>query len=195
MESFGEILTHYAQTFGDLDLLNHPATWKIANPKFDIEQGLKYYLGNRAIWLPEYDEICNWLEDTRGQGLMCIGNCGRGKSLVCSKILPIVLYKHFSLVSKRYSMQDLSNNLDEALQQRFIILDDVGTEEMRVKYGEKRTPFAEIVDQAERKGNTMVITSNLTTQDFQAKYGERVVDRLRELTKLVAFQGKSLRGK
>ena len=31
--------------------------------------------------LPEYDEVIDWMYDTRGVGLLLIGDCGRGKAL------------------------------------------------------------------------------------------------------------------
>lgn len=192
---FSEYVQHYAETFGSEDLVKKPTHFRIANARQDIVSGLKYYIGDKAKWVKGYDEIVDWLEDNRGKGLLCMGSCGRGKTLICSKIIPIVLYKHFGFVFARYSMQDLANNLDEALDKKLLVIDDVGTENMSVKYGERRQPFAEIVDNAEKNATTMIVTTNLTAEELQEKYGVRVLDRLKEVTRLVMLEGESMRGR
>ena len=45
-------------------------------------------VGDRAQWPDEYDQIAAWLSDNQGKGLMLIGDCGRGKSLITTEILP-----------------------------------------------------------------------------------------------------------
>lgn len=192
---FNDLVQHYASVFGNDDLVKQPVHFRISNAKIDIKSGLRYYLGDRASWKQEYDEIALWMENNQGKGLLCVGGCGVGKTLICSKIIPIVLYKHFNFVLSRYSMQDLANNLDEALEKKMIVIDDVGTEYMSVKYGERRQPFAEIVDKAEKNASMLIITTNLTTEELQEKYGTRVIDRLKELTKQVTIHGESLRGR
>lgn len=64
---------------------------------------------------------------------------------------------------------------------------------MSVKYGEKRLSFAELVDEAEKKGKLLIISTNLSLSELQQKYGERTVDRLRAITTPVVFKGDSLR--
>ena len=34
--------------------------------------------------LPEYEQITDWMTDTDGRGLLLIGDCGRGKSIVAT---------------------------------------------------------------------------------------------------------------
>lgn len=72
-------------------------------------------------------------------------------------------------------------------------IDDIGTEFLSVKYGEKRLSFAELVDEAEKKGKLLIVTTNLSLSELQQKYGERTLDRLRAITTPVVFKGDSLR--
>ena len=53
--------------------------------------------------------------------------------------------------------------------------------------------FAEIVDQAEKKGKLLIISTNLNKDKLIEMYGERVFDRLCKLTKRILFTGKSMR--
>jgi DNA replication protein len=64
---------------------------------------------------------------------------------------------------------------------------------MSVKYGEKRLAFPELVDEAEKKGKLLIVTTNLSIQELKEKYGERTVDRLRAITTPILFKGESLR--
>ena len=51
----------------------------------ECKKALSFYfqkLDNTASsfqWLPEYDEIADWMSDTQGKGLLLMGSCGRGK--------------------------------------------------------------------------------------------------------------------
>lgn len=134
-----------------------------------------------------------WLTDNKGRGLLCIGNCGRGKTLICGKIIPVLLNHHCNKVVSCYDAQQLNADLDAVKQKHIIYVDDIGTEFLSVKYGEKRLSFAELVDEAEKKGKLLIITTNLSLSELQQKYGERTVDRLRAITTPVVFKGDSLR--
>jgi DNA replication protein DnaC len=74
-----------------------------------------------------------------------------------------------------------------------VVLDDVGTEEQFVKYGERRWIFPEIVDRSEQKENILIITTNLAAEEIERKYGIRTRDRLRAICTPVLFKGESLR--
>ena len=87
----------------------------------------------------------------------------------------------------------MNAKLDEVKQKHIIYIDDVGTENLSVKYGEKRLAFAELADEAEKKGKLLILTTNLTIEELREKYGERTIDRLRAITKTVLFSGVSLR--
>ena len=87
----------------------------------------------------------------------------------------------------------MNANLEEVKKKHIIYIDDVGTENLSVKYGEKRLAFAELADEAEKKGKLLILTTNLTIDELREKYGERTIDRLRAITKTVLFSGISLR--
>lgn len=74
-----------------------------------------------------------------------------------------------------------------------LAIDDLGME-----YADAKGSFAALFDglfntrYAERLKT--VITTNLTAQDFKARYGERVADRIREAGRFVELNEQSLRG-
>lgn len=156
-------------------------------------KGIQFFAGNAASWQDEYNDVANWLTNNKGRGLLCLGNCGRGKTLLCGKIIPVLLNHYCRKIVSCYDAQQLNAELDAVKRKHIIYIDDIGTEFLSVKYGEKRLAFAELVDEAEKKGKLLIISTNLSLSELQQKYGERTVDRLRAITTPVVFKGDSLR--
>lgn len=156
-------------------------------------KGIKYFTGETAKWLPEYEKIAEWLTDNKGRGLLCVGNCGRGKTVICGKILPILLHCYKKKILSMYDAIQMNKEFEEMKKKRLVMIDDLGIESEAVDYGERRMVFPELADIAEKQGNFLVVTTNLSLDELTEKYGERTIDRLRSITKVVFFKGKSLR--
>ena len=167
----------------------------IDNAKLLLCNGLKYYCGEGAVWQPEYEEVAEWLTDNKGRGLWLCGECGRGKTLIGAKILP-VLFNFYHFPKKTitlYDAKDLNSKFNDIVTKHIIYIDDVGKESVEVSYGNRNLRFPDIVDEAEKKGNLLMFSTNLSQEKIVEKYGERTVDRLRAITKKIVFRGKSLR--
>lgn len=79
---------------------------------------------------------------------------------------------------------------------RFLVLDDVGVEALDEKgFGPAR--IDSLVDERYcDRGVTTIVTTNLSQKTFKARYGARVMDRLRERGRWVSLgDGPSLRGR
>ena len=164
----------------------------IPDSKSLLWRGLNYFTG-KAEWLPEYEEVANWLSGNDGRGLLCYGNCGRGKSLICWKIIPLLLNHYCRKIVACYDAQQMNADIDAVKAKHIIYIDDVGTENLSVKFGENRLAFCEIVDEAEKRGKLLILTTNLSLDEISRKYGERTMDRLVAITTRVKFKGESLR--
>lgn len=164
----------------------------IPDAKRILWRGLNYFT-EKAEWLPEYEDIVSWLSDNEGRGLLCYGNCGRGKTVICGKIIPLLLNHYCRKIVTCYDSQLMNADIDAVKQKHIIYIDDVGTENMSVKFGEKRLAFCEIVDEAEKRGKLLILTTNLSLDEISQKYGERTMDRLVAITTRVKFKGESLR--
>lgn len=147
----------------------------------------------RFTWLPEYDEVAEWLGDNKGRGLFLYGNCGRGKSMLARNVIPAILFAYHNKVVTVADVSDMNRDLDTLLQKHIIALDDIGTESVSVVYGNKRLAFAEVMDAAEKYGKLIIVTSNLRKEEIIARYGMRIFDRIISTTKRVEFKGLSLR--
>lgn len=168
--------------------------FKIPEARTHLWSGLQYFCGEDAVWTQDYEPIAAWLSDNKGKGLLMSGSCGTGKTLIGSRIIPLLLYHYCGkLMVFQYPAQEINCKVDEILRQKIIYIDDVGKENMLNSYGNKRWVFPEIVDEAERRGKMLIISTNLDAEHLAEKYDDRTMDRLRSLTKLVPFTGKSLR--
>lgn len=168
---------------------------RIDNAKLLLCNGLKYYCGEGAVWQQEYEEVAEWLTDNKGRGLWLCGECGRGKTLIGAKILPVLFnFYHFPRkIISLYDAKDMNNVYNDIVKKHIIYIDDVGKESVEVNYGNRNLRFPDIVDEAEKKGKLLMFSTNLSQEKMVEKYGERTVDRLRAITKKIVFRGKSLR--
>lgn len=178
---------------------------RIQNAREQMMAGLRYYLGDRAKWLPCYDEIADWLTDNKGRGLLCVGNPGLGKTLICQNIIPVLLQQNVGKIVKTYSALSMNTSLDTLLRQYMLGIDDVGIEPLEtVTFGVRRIAFSELVDNSEKNGTLLIVTTNLRTNhgvddkgnivpSIEDRYGLRTYDRLKAIMKSVKFTGKSMR--
>lgn len=166
---------------------------RIENPKDVLKAALGYFVGPGFKWLPEYENVADWLRDNEGRGLYLFGANGRGKTVLAKMILPAILLKYYRRVATVLDAQEMNKKLDEILKKRVLVLDDIGTEDVRVAYGERRWAFPEIMDKAEKMGNLVIITSNLDARAIEAKYGIRTIERIKATCKRIVFDGESLR--
>lgn len=181
-------------------------SWHIDNAREQIAAGLRFYLGDDARWLPCYDEVVSWLSDNKGRGLLCLGPCGLGKTLICQNILPVILYQNTRNIVSVYSAQDMFDRTKEVCGKGLVVVDDIGTEPaIRNDYGERSSPFLNLCDAAEKRGHLLILTANLRTThavdkqgnvipSIEDRYGDLVLSRLRGITKVVLFKGNDMRG-
>lgn len=159
-----------------------------------LARGIRHFLGPQAVWLDEYDEVADWLSDNKGRGLLCAGNCGRGKTVICQKVLPVIFQYWHRLIVNPITAIELNDKYEEFKRYKIIAVDDVATESIANEYGEKHSYFSELVDEAERKQKLLIISTNADEKELTKTYDLRTVDRLRLLTRPVIFRGPSLRG-
>jgi len=169
---------------------------QIPGAKDILKNAMEYFLGmegKKLVWLPEYDKVSDWLENNEGRGLFLYGNCGTGKTFMTRYAITAILLKYLRLVVSSFDMVDVNKTPEIVLQKRIICLDDTGTEDISVRYGEKRSIVPEILDATEKYGKLLIMTSNLGAEDLIKKYGNRAFDRILAVTKRIEFNGKSFR--
>jgi DNA replication protein DnaC len=167
---------------------------KISNAKAIFESAFKYFLKmqNKEYTEKEgYSEICEWLTDNKGRGLLIMGKCSLGKTFAARYVIPAILLKYTQRVVKTYELN--RDSIDDILKRKIAVIDDFGTEDIRNEYGTKRMALAEIVDNAEKQSNLLILTTNLSGNDIKERYGVRIYERLKAITRQVAIKGDSER--
>lgn len=204
---FADVAAYLAQ-HSAYDTRRDPYNIRVTDAEKRLRDGLHYFLKGSEQWLPAYDQIADWLQDNKGRGLLCIGHSGLGKTLLCEKILPVILGNGGRPIPC-VTGPDICHRLDELLKERIVIIDDLGKEpaEATVNYMRRR-PFFELCNNAERTGQLLIITTNLATarpaswsadrpwpwpDSIEHRYGQEVLDRLKVITKMVRFEGESMR--
>lgn len=195
------MMTDFESIYNDMKMHGMPlpadkVLIQIPNAKTILDDCFKYTLSRQNaefIWQPEYDEVVKWFENNQGRGLFLYGDCGRGKSLLSRYVIPAILLKCMKKVVTVYDIQEMNAKIDEVMKKHIISLDDVGTEEISVNYGNKRLAFAEIMDSVEKHGKLVIVSTNLKKDAIIERYGERIYDRIISTTYRVEFKGNSLR--
>jgi len=183
------------------------------NPKYEIKhiqlngakdillRGLRYYIGEKAQWLQKYEDIAEWLTDNHCKGLFLSGDNGLGKTVICTKVIPAIFkyylkfgFFYYDAIRLSECYKNAIDNYNLIVSREPIIIDDIGVESIGDNFGEKHDYFSEIVDDAEKRGRLLIITSNLTIDELTERYGRRTVDRLKAITHAIAIKGESLRG-
>ena len=140
--------------------------------------------------LDSYDEIIDWLSDTKGKGLMLMGDCGLGKSTILNFVIPAIFRTKTNKLLNSTPAKELCEI--ERSSASFIIIDDLGTESIKNNYGTKIDAVSDAISYAEDSSKTLLITTNLDAEDLKKRYDERTLDRLRKC-KVVVIKGKSFR--
>jgi len=202
--SFADV-SEYLRQHSAYDSRRDPYHIRIPDARRRMEACMHDLLGDRAQWLTAYDRVANWLTDNRGRGLLCVGAPSTGKSFFCQKMLPAILGNGGRPIPT-IDATDLRARLDELKRERICIIDDLGKEPCK-HYGEPDNSFFELCNNAERTGNLLIITTNLSPNiispthpdaarypdSIEHRYGRAVLDRLKVITSAIEFRGNSLR--
>ena len=144
-------------------------------------------------YLPEYEQIIQWMMDTKGTGLCLVGDCGRGKSTIIMGVIPTVYYLAAKKILHGYQAFDIPEKVGFILKSWAVLIDEVGTEVQCTGYGGNYEGFNRIMDNAEAELKPVFISTNLTKDQIEARYGTRTWERLNRLCRVVRFKGESLR--
>jgi DNA replication protein DnaC len=185
------------EQFREIDVALKPdcVEIKIPDAEENLFNGIKYFTAERAKWLLEYKHVAEWLSDNNGRGLLLVGNCGLGKSLLCRQVIPMIINYYYRKIVHIFDATDLNKKsmTDKILSSHLTCIDDLGTENELNDFGNRRIVFCELADRAEKDGKMLLITTNLSEEELRQKYGERTIDRLHAITRKIVFRGDSLR--
>lgn len=141
------------------------------------------------------------------KGMIFVGDVGTGKTLAIKSLFPFARLRRLTDVTELQWMmptKDTNNDGEDyevwRLGNKHNILDDVGNEQLKSIYGVKYDTVANFILQwhsdkfmDESETNRLFITTNMTVDQLNERYGKRILDRLFEMCVLVKFHGESKR--
>lgn len=154
-----------------------------------------------------FRKLARYMASPDGRGLLLSGPCGTGKTVFVERLLAPAFFPTAAKVAGLYRKHQAYNHAfwHEAFgcwdsELRRLCIDDLGQEPVVVSYGQREEVLDRVICEAHcawihGAGTRIVITTNLTPAEIDARYGRRVTDRLREACVLVEFKGASNRGR
>ncbi len=157
-----------------------------------------------------------WLGDSHGKvGFMMTGLYGNGKTTLMSAMCNLINWLFYSPCSnerkriRTVKAKDIAwlaidkNGREEFKKlywEEMLAIDDVGEEPAEIiHYGMTFTPIRDLLEERYARQKLTIMTTNLVQnkkkQIFQLSdhYGERVVDRMREMMEILPFRNDSYR--
>ena len=127
------------------------------------------------------------LMSTSGKGIIVTGEYGVGKTQLARAIIanmtrpPVCVTLTDTVDTDKLSKEWIRNY---RLYSRSVFLDDLGAEKPTNEYGVITDPAADFIVNYHAHWNgasLIIITTNLTTDEIDARYGGRVLSRLKDL--------------
>lgn len=157
----------------------------------------------------QIEKMAEWLtKEHRKFGILLCGKCGNGKSTMVKALQQLlnILGIRNEYTNRYYGMQIISAkeinalvskdyaNLARLARTDMLAIDDLGTEPLEVlNYGNVMSPIIDLLTQRYEEQLFTIITTNLTPDMIRKVYGERIADRLCEMTEIVVFDNDSCR--
>jgi len=134
-------------------------------------------------------------------GLLVSGEYGSGKTSLIKALVHRKQYKPFTV---RLGLETDAGSLEpERLEcdrpgwnEEWVFLDDLGSESRVNEYGIKREVVGEFITRWHtlvKKGGRLFITTNLTADALNERYGGRILDRLKQIVIPLRLTGESKR--
>ncbi len=145
-----------------------------------------------ARWETWMWKVADWLIDNHGRGLLLYGLPGTGKTFMAEVIIKTIL-EHEHSFNLNLVTRNMLNDMGKPIETwGNKVLDDVGHEAPMSKFGDAYR-FDRIIEEATRRRQLLIITTNLYPRNLRHHYGLRTYDRLK-LLKGIHCDGGSKRG-
>ena len=141
------------------------------------------------------NRVARWLFSSQERGLIMMGSMGNGKSTMLH-----VINRLFKSTSTFGDAQDIFEHFKRSQgsmrywEEPLLLIDDMGIEPVRcLVYGEEYYPISRLLLHRYDKQLTTIIATNLGIEDIERRYGDRVVDRMKETFSVITYEHKSYR--
>ena len=152
-----------------------------------------------SSWQRHCEDERRSFTDSRRRNLLLLGACGSGKTtlaIFAASRINGADYYTADEVDMAFSTMPIQEFREEYAplmadsHGNTVILDDLGSESNRRRYGDASFTSGLIerfCAQWCTAGSTCIVTTNLTLQGIKDRYGDRVISRIREMFDIAAF--------
>lgn len=141
------------------------------------------------------NRVARWLFSSNQRGLILMGSMGNGKSTMLR-----VIDRLFKSTSSFGDAQDIFEHFKRSQgsirywEEPLLLIDDMGIEPVRcLVYGEEYFPITRLLLHRYDKQLTTIIATNLGIEEIEGRYGDRVVDRMKETFSVITYEHESYR--
>lgn len=196
------------------ELVSQPITVRGFNlklPESDVARYLEIVFGRLVMETgkrvrnsqPLHDaftKAAHWLVAPDRIGLKIMGGPGTGKSTLVKAMQEVINQYNMSqpfgaiglviqpalLIADRCLRGDCEMSITAMIKKPALAIDDLGFEPVTVKYyGSELMPVRDIVHQRINDNAPTIIVTNLNEADILKKYGERLRDRMKDMTTII----------
>jgi len=149
------------------------------------------------------EKAARWLTTPGKPWLFLSGNVGTGKSTLMWAIMQTLRYHDVSCSMFRASdfpvlfFENIEQTERQIMQGHWchvLLLDDIGVDSVEYKeYGNIIRPFVKIIEERYNRQLPLVVSTNLSGEEIRTTYGERTIDRIKELAVGIKYKGESFR--
>ncbi len=196
------------------ELVSQPVTVRGFNlklPESDVARYLEIVFGRLVMETgkrvrnsqPLHDaftKAAHWLVAPDRIGLKIMGGPGTGKSTLVKAMQGVINQYNMSqpfgaiglviqpalLIADRCLRGDCEMSITAMIKKPALAIDDLGLEPVTVKYyGSELMPVRDIVHQRINDNAPTIIVTNLNEADILKKYGERLRDRMKDMSTII----------
>ena len=151
-------------------------------------------------------KVIGWMKSNK-PCLLLLGRVGCGKTTMLEAICRMIGYIYYSNISyerrgfqwdtafqvEKWAQNDLER-YESFKQCEWVAIDDIGAESTEVSnYGNIIYPIRDVLFYRYEHNKITIISTNLLPKDLTAKYGERIGDRLAEMSYVITINEPSYR--
>lgn len=141
------------------------------------------------------ERVVKWLYDSRKRGLLLCGTLGNGKTTML-----LALCRFFGVNASYLEAQAVFNyyksnqSLPYIPSKAVLLIDDLGVEPPSYNnFGEVVFPLGELLMQRYNMNQPTIIATNCTVEQLGEIYGDRLMDRIREMYAMIPYTEPSYR--
>lgn len=165
--------------------------------RFDYDKNNEHYIKSVCFFLSNDKRFEADLRYSFKNGLFVQGTAGLGKTKVLEAVSDNPLYKIKIISMIQVSEAVKEHGSFEIDTRQIILLDDVGSEQETVNhYGTKINWFKDFIESYYLQNKIysgLLVTTNCTGDEIEAKYGYRVRSRIREMFNQITLTGEDKR--